>query len=183
MIKQILITTAVSSLMISGGLAQSTQATQGGGGDTSKFIAAQSPDQWVFSKFKGTDVVAPNDETIGSVNDLLFDKNGKIIGVVVGVGGFLGIGQKNVAIDMGAFQPAPAATGNSSAPVSSAASDPTNIRLKVAWTKDELMKAPDFQYFKAPSDSATNASRPSTTGTGQPPSPTTPGAPPTPQPR
>jgi hypothetical protein len=102
---------------------------------------------------------------------------------VVGVGGFLGIGQKNVAIDMGAFQPVPAASGNPAAPVSGGANDPTNSRLKVAWSKDELMKAPDFQYFKAPSDSATNAPRPSTTGMGQRPNPTTPGAPPMPQSR
>jgi hypothetical protein len=38
----------------------------------------------------------------------LFDKSGKILGVVVGVGGFLGVGQKNVAMDMGAFQIVPA---------------------------------------------------------------------------
>jgi hypothetical protein len=60
MIKQMLVTAAVSGLMISGGLAQSSQATQGAS-DSGKFIASQSADQWVFSKFKGTDVVGPND--------------------------------------------------------------------------------------------------------------------------
>ena len=38
---------------------------------------------------------------------MLFDKNGKIDGLIVGVGGFLGIGEKNVAIDMSAFQVVP----------------------------------------------------------------------------
>ena len=166
MIKRLLITTAIGGLMISGGLAQSTKS--GGIGDAPKFVASQSSDQWVFSNFKGTDVVGPNEETIGGVNDLLFDKNGKILGVIVGVGGFLGIGQKSVAIDMTAFQVVPAGGGSSAAPVTGS-NDPTSIKLKVAWTKDQLQQAPDFQYYKAPS--ASDDARPSTTGMGQRPRP------------
>ena len=59
--------------MTSGGLAQSNKS-----GDAPKFIAAQSSDQWVFSKFKGSDVIGPNNEVIGGVNDMLFDKSGKL---------------------------------------------------------------------------------------------------------
>ncbi len=167
MIKRILATSAISVVVIAGGLAQSTMAQSNKGNDkaneTPKFIAAQSSDQWVFSKFKGSDVIGPNNETIGSVSDMLFDKDGKILGIVVGVGGFLGIGQKNVAIDMGAFQPVPVpASSSTQAPVTSNSNDPTNVRLKVAWTKDELQKAPDFQYYKPPAD--TTSSKPSTTG-------------------
>lgn len=157
MIKQILVTTTVATLMISSGLAQSTNNA-----GAAKFVAMQSPDQWVFSKFKGTDVVGPNDETIGGVNDLLFDKSGKIMGVVVGVGGFLGIGQKNIAIDMSAFQPMPGGGASTQAPASGG-NDPTNIKLKVAWTKEQLQQAPDFQYFKP----AVDSTRPTTTGMGQ----------------
>ena len=163
MIKPILVTTAIGVLMISGGLAQSNNS-----GDAPKFIAAQTSDQWVFSKFKGSDVIGPNNEVIGGVNDMLFDKSGKILGMVVGVGGFLGIGQKNVAIDMSAFEPVPAGSANSQAPITGG-KDPTNIKLKVAWTKDELQKAPDFQYFKPPADTASGAptTSPATTGSGQ----------------
>jgi len=57
----------------------------------------------VFTKFRGSDVLGPDNARIGSVNDLLFDGTGKIIGMVAGVGGFLGIGTKNVAIDVSAF--------------------------------------------------------------------------------
>ncbi|HEY6257271.1 MAG TPA: PRC-barrel domain-containing protein [Xanthobacteraceae bacterium] len=172
MIKRILVTSAIGAVMISGSLAQSTkigdQSTNIS--DAPKFVAAQSSDQWVFSKFKGTDVVGPNDESIGGVNDMLFDKSGKILGIVVGVGGFLGLGQKNVAIDMSAFQAVPAGSGNTRAPVTGGANDPTNIKLKVVWTKDELQKAPDFEYFKPPSDTA-SGTRPSTNGIGQRPNP------------
>jgi hypothetical protein len=170
MIKRILISTAIGGLMISAGLAQST------GGDP-KFVATQSSDQWVFSKFKGTDVIGPNEEAIGGVNDLLLDKNGKILAVVVGVGGFLGLGQKSVAIDMSAFQMVPAVTGDTRAPVTGN-NDPTNIKLKVAWTKDQLQQAPDFQYFKPPSESASNGARPTTTGMGQQPRSSPPAPPP-----
>jgi hypothetical protein len=157
MLKTLMITAAVSGLVISGSFAQSTNEKSAGNGP--KFIAMQSPDQWVFSKFKGTDVIGPSDETIGGVNDLLFDKSGKIVAVIVGVGGFLGIGQKNVAIDMGGFQVAPASSATTNG-----ATDPTNVKLKVAWTKDELKQASDFQYFKPPSGAASNDSGPGTIG-------------------
>ena len=40
----------------------------------------------------------PPARTIGDINDLLFDKSGKVSAVVIGVGGFLGVGEKSVAI-------------------------------------------------------------------------------------
>ena len=70
-------------------------------------ITEQGPDQWLASKFKGTDVIGPNNEKIGDVNDMLFDKNGKVLAYVVGVGGFLGIGEKDVALALSAFQIVP----------------------------------------------------------------------------
>ena len=48
-------------------------------------------------------MLGPDNARIGSVNDLLFDGTGKIIGMVVGVGRFLGIGTKSVVIDVSAF--------------------------------------------------------------------------------
>jgi len=161
MIKILLLTAAVSGLLISDTLSQST--TAGDPADTSKFVASQSADQLVFSKFKGTNVVGPNDESIGGVNDLLLDKSGKVVGVVVGVGGFLGIGQKNVAMDMSAFQIVPASSGGSAA--NGRSDDPTNIKLKVAWTKDQVQQAPDFQYYKPPADTASGGPG-QTTGIG-----------------
>ena len=116
MLKTFMISAAVSALMVSGALAQADKPA-----DSAKFISAQSQDQWVFSKFKGTDVLGPDNAHIGNVNDMLFDKQGKILGLIVGVGGFLGIGEKNVASDMGAFQPVPYDTGSSTSGASTAA--------------------------------------------------------------
>jgi hypothetical protein len=162
MLKTLMMSAAVSALMVSGALAQDKPPmasppakAEGAAVDSAKFIQAQSTDQWVFSKFKGTDVLGPDNAHIGNVNDMLFDKNGKILGLIVGVGGFLGIGEKSVAIDMSAFQVAPADTGTVGAgggggAAVGASSDPTSVKLKVTWTKDQLKNAPDFQYYKPP---------------------------------
>jgi len=95
----------------------------------------------------------------------------------LGVGGFLGIGEKNVAIDMSAFQPVPASTGSSTTSGGSAittrSDDPTMTKLKVTWTKDQLKNAPDFQYYKPPART-TGAPGGSPT-TGMAPRPTSPG--------
>ena len=158
MLKTLMISAAVSALMVSGALAQDKPPmasppakAEGAAMDSAKFIQAQGTDHWVFSKFKGTDVLGPDNAHIGNVNDMLFDKNGKILGLIVGVGGFLGIGEKSVAIDMSAFQVAPADTGTVGAGAAvGASSDPTSVKLKVTWTKDQLKNAPDFQYYKPP---------------------------------
>ena len=173
MIKTLLLTTAFSGLLIADTLSQST--TGAGAPDAAKFVASQTADQLVFSQFKGSDVIGPNDESIGGVNDLLFDKSGKILGVMVGVGGFLGIGQKNVAMDMNAFQILPASSGG---PAANNRSDPSSIKLKVAWTKDQVQQAPDFQYYKPPADTAAGGAGQTTGTTGQRSSPMAPVSPP-----
>jgi hypothetical protein len=176
MLRTLMISAAVSALMVSGALAQAnmpqrpTAKTDAAPHDTTKFIPAQGTDQWVFSKFKGTDVLGPDNAHIGNVSDMLFDKNGKILGLIVGVGGFLGIGEKAVAIDMSAFQPVPADTGSSSSgtggntTMASRNDDPTMVKLKVSWTKEQLKNAPDFQYYKPPARTTSGAGGSSTTG-------------------
>lgn len=159
MLKKLMISTAVSALMVSGALAQANPPASPPAKTVTaplndpKFVSAQSPDQWVFSRFKGTNVVAPDNAHIGDVSDALLDKNGKILALIVGVGGFLGIGEKSVAIDMSAFQVMPADTGSIGAggnTVTSGSNDPTNVKLKVSWTKDQLKNAPDFRYYRPP---------------------------------
>ncbi len=121
-------------------------------------------------------MLGPDNARVGSVTDLLFDGSGKIIGVVVGVGGFLGIGAKNVAIDMSALNAVPADSGSNDTYKTPAgnANDPSNVKLKVAWTKDQLKDAPDFQYYMPP---ARTASTPSPATTGAAPRPEAPASP------
>jgi PRC-barrel domain len=131
-------------------------ATTAGG---AQFIAAQSADQWVASKFKGTDVLGPDDKKVGDVVDILFEKDGKVVAFVVGVGGFLGMGQKDVALAPSAFQVVPARS-TTGATGSTAADNPNDIKLKIAMTKDQLKDAPAFAYYKAPSSAPTTGSAP-----------------------
>jgi hypothetical protein len=63
-----------------------------------QFIIEQSPDQWRGSKLIGINVVGPSEERIGAISEVLVDHSGNAQAVVIGVGGFLGIGQKDVAI-------------------------------------------------------------------------------------
>ena len=181
MLKTLMISAAVSALMVSGAMAQATPPpsppaakSDAAPADTAKFISSQGTDQWVFSKFKGTYVVGPDNEQVGSVSDMVFDKNGKILGLIVGVGGFLGIGEKSVAIDMSAFQAAPADTGTTGAGGVAIPSDPTNVKLKVSWTKDQLKNAPDFAYYKPPAPARTSDRPGASPTTGMAPRPATP---------
>jgi hypothetical protein len=176
MLKTLVMSAAISALMVSGALAQAnppaSSAPEKVAAETKspKFIAAQGTDKWVFSKFKGTDVLGPDNAKVGSVSDLLFDKNGKISGLIVGVGGFLGIGEKNVAIDMSAFEVVPYKSA-STAPAGATSDDPTHVNLKVSWTKDELKAAPDFQYYKPPARTSERPGTSPTTGMAPRPSP------------
>jgi hypothetical protein len=181
---------AVSALMVSGALAQANPPASAPAAETHSpnFIQAQGTEKLVFSKFKGSSVLGPDNQKVGSVTDMLFDRNGKIDGLIVGVGGFLGIGEKNVAIDMSAFQMVPAASTNATTGTSStgtsrtaSAEDPTHVNLKVTWTKDELKAAPDFQYYRPVARMSDRPSSSPTTGMG--PRPMTPPPPAAPQPR
>jgi sporulation protein YlmC with PRC-barrel domain len=53
---------------------------------------------WRASKVVGLNVYNDNNESLGSINDLLMDKSGNIKAVVIGVGGFLGVGEHLVAV-------------------------------------------------------------------------------------
>src|SRR5215468_10532835 len=104
MLKTLMISAAVSALMVSGALAQADMSPKPPAAtapkdeaiphDTAKFIAAQSTDQWVFSKFKGTDVLGPDNAHIGNGSNRFFKKKGKTLGLVGGGGGSLGTGKK-----------------------------------------------------------------------------------------
>jgi sporulation protein YlmC with PRC-barrel domain len=77
------------------------------------------------------DVYDPNNNKIGEVMDVLVDKSGKVSTLIVGVGGFLGVDQKDVAVP---FEHVHATTKNN------------KMRLVMNTTKDSLKSAPGFKY-------------------------------------
>lgn len=56
--------------------------------------------QWRASKLMGLDVYNDANEKVGDINELILDKDGKISVVVIGVGGFLGMGEHDIAVSM-----------------------------------------------------------------------------------
>ncbi|WP_205790312.1 PRC-barrel domain-containing protein [Microvirga makkahensis] len=68
------------------------------------FIQTRDPEHFRTSDLIGRDVYGANNEDIGEINDVLVDRSGRVTAVVLGVGGFLGIGEKDVAVPMQALQ-------------------------------------------------------------------------------
>jgi sporulation protein YlmC with PRC-barrel domain len=56
------------------------------------------PGEWRASKLDGLDVYNTNNEKIGDISELIVDRSGKIQAVVIGIGGFLGMGEHQVAV-------------------------------------------------------------------------------------
>jgi len=61
-------------------------------------MAQSDANEWRMTKLKGLNVYNNNNEKLGSIDDLLVDKSGQIKAAVIGVGGFLGIGDHQVAV-------------------------------------------------------------------------------------
>lgn len=76
-------------------------------------------------------VYDPQNNKIGQIMDVLVSPEGKVDSLIVGVGGFLGAGEKDVAVDFHAIK---RTTKNNS------------IYLTMNTSKDELKSAPGFKY-------------------------------------
>ncbi len=61
------------------------------------FMTQIQPGQWQVSKLEGLEVYNSNNENIGDISELILDRSGKVQAVVVGIGGFLGVGAREVA--------------------------------------------------------------------------------------
>jgi sporulation protein YlmC with PRC-barrel domain len=164
-----------------------SSATMGQSGAMSgQFMTKMETNHIMASDLIGTRVVSANNESIGDINDVILDRNGQIMAAVVGVGGFLGIGEKDVAVPFKSLEfmsgqqaqamdssnnnvnttGSTATTGTTTAPgstntaantASSNQNQPERVVLRM--TKAELQAAPAFDE-----DGDNNANR-STTGT------------------
>ena len=89
------------------------------------------------------------------MSDILFDKDKKILAYIVGVGGFLGIGSKDVAVEPTAFQMVPGSSA-------------TDFKLRLSMTADELKAAPAFEAYKEARPATTSSNAPATRPMGAP---------------
>lgn len=175
MLKKLMLTTALTGLMIGGAIAQTAQpgvneAERAANSSPTmstghaKFINAQSTDQWLSSNFIGVDVIGPDNEKIGDVADILFEKNGNVVGYVVGVGGFLGIGAKNVALAPSSFQVVPANADRTTTGSASGTASADDVKLKLNMTKDQLKQAASFESKREQDAKARAAAQPAPGG-------------------
>ncbi len=125
--------------------------------------------KWRASKVVGVNVYNDQNEKIGSINDLLMDKSGSIKAAVIGVGGFLGMGEHLVAVsyDKLKFSDEPVSSSTASntttttppggrpASTTTTGSASTSKSSSSKWypdhalfnaTKDELKAMPEFKY-------------------------------------
>ncbi|HLH51318.1 MAG TPA: PRC-barrel domain-containing protein [Roseiarcus sp.] len=159
------------------------------------FITQQAKDQWRAGKLVGVAVYGKNQKKVGSVKDILMDHEGNAQAVVISIGGFLGIGSKDVAVPFKAMQwqtegraaatnPPPASTsgtGNGMTPNQGAAQpaqatqkeSPADVEASqgypdrgvIAMTEAQLKSAPDFHY--ASDNTANGSNAPASNGTKQ----------------
>ena len=172
LVKYITAGLAASTLLATVAFAQ-TPTTNAGSNTTS---AAAMSDQsfqgdWRASKLVGLNVYNDNNENVGSINHLLTDKNGSIKAVVIGVGGFLGVGEHLVAVafDKVKFVDQPVASTTASSTSTTSGNRPASNTTTGAattstapastksnpWypdhavfnaTKDQLKAMPEFKY-------------------------------------
>jgi sporulation protein YlmC with PRC-barrel domain len=122
---------------------------------------------WRSSKLIGLNVYNDKNEKLGDINEILLDKSGKIDGVVIGVGGFLGMGEHDILVEMNKLKfvdeavrtsstttttpPATSGTGSSNRPATTTTTTadhkwyPDHAILSGA-TKDTLKNMPQFKY-------------------------------------
>jgi sporulation protein YlmC with PRC-barrel domain len=127
---------------------------------------------WRASKLMGLDVYNEGNEKLGDINELILDKNGKVAAVVIGVGGFLGMGEHDIAVSMdklkfveepvrtsstattttrdNAAAPRDTTTGAATSTTTTArtsnANDWTPDHAVMSGTKEQLKAMPQFKY-------------------------------------
>lgn len=68
---------------------------------TAPFVTQQPANEWLAEMFIGQSVQNKTGETVGEISDLLFDRKGQISTAIIGVGGFLSVGEKYVGVPYG----------------------------------------------------------------------------------
>jgi sporulation protein YlmC with PRC-barrel domain len=152
----------LASVMIFPALAQSNPPAR-----NEKAVAAQPSTQagevWRASKLKGLNVYNEQNEKVGDISELLIDKSGKVDGVIIGVGGFLGMGEHDVKVEMSKLKfvdepvrTSSTATNNTTGSANRPAASTTTASNEHKWypdhavlsgaTKEQLKSMPKFKY-------------------------------------
>jgi len=131
--------------------------------DTATTTTRASSNVWRASKLKGLNVYNEQNEKLGDITEILLDKSGKVDGVVIGVGGFLGMGEHDIKVDMSKlkFVDEPVRSSSTTTTTTTGAANrpattTTTARDDHKWypdhailsgaSKDQLKSMPQFKY-------------------------------------
>jgi sporulation protein YlmC with PRC-barrel domain len=104
-------------------------------GSSSFTITGLEPGNVVMaSSLIGSTVYSSANENIGDINDVVLAKDGKVLAVIIGVGGFLGLGEKDVAVPMDRLQ--------------FVKDESNNVKFTISASKEELEQAAAFDKTK-----------------------------------
>lgn len=104
---------------------------QGKSGKQNTGFMDSAPDKGMHaSKIMDATVKTTDGKDVGSVSDLIVDKDGQIVAIVVGVGGILGMGEKDVAIGWDDVKKS---------------GDSDDLELQIDKSRDELRSAKEFK--------------------------------------
>ncbi|MBB3950457.1 PRC-barrel domain-containing protein [Aureimonas jatrophae] len=126
--------------------ATTAPATTGSSAGTGEYLATLGPNQYLSANLIGENVYNGHDtssENIGEINDLVVASSGRVEAVLIGVGGFLGIGEKDVGVPFDA--------------VSMMRGENNEPHLMLAANRDQLTNAPAFESSERVADAGTNA--------------------------
>ena len=102
--------------------------------------------QWRASKLVGVNIYNEQNEKIGDVSDVILDSSGKVAGVVVGVGGFLGMGEHDVLMPMDKIKFSNESGKTTTGSTSSGSRQWYPDRGTVTATKEQLKAMQEFKY-------------------------------------
>jgi sporulation protein YlmC with PRC-barrel domain len=97
----------------------------------SRVLTSVPPGAVTVTDWSKQPVYDANDKRIGTIGDVLLDKDGKVAALIVGVGGFLGVGSKDVAVPFNAVK------------VTTKNDKPYRV---METTKEELANAPGYKF-------------------------------------
>lgn len=154
-------------------MGSTAQDTTGAASGNATYLTEQAENHISVSDFMGQSIYTADDQSIGDINDLLVEQDGGIVAAVVGVGGFLGIGEKNVAIPFENITitretDEADATGTTGAVTTTEQVAEAEVRLSTTETAESLRNAPEFRTLDdqaadgstgmTPTDSTTTSS-------------------------
>src|SRR4029450_11933140 len=123
------VSAALLGLLLMGGSVAAVEAA------SEQFLASLPSDALPINEnYYNQSVYDRQDNDIGDLNDIVLDKEGKVSAVIIGVGGFLGAGEKNVAVPFSALK---------------VTEKDGKTYLVIDPTKEALEKAPAFTFDRA----------------------------------